>query len=689
MKIIPNHSTSMSSSLGLQNQSQGNQQSFFSSVSRSFKDCCTSLFTSVSPNPQPVAGEEVENDVRKAFNEVDVDRSGFITFEEFASSRFASGLTISARAAFDHMDANKTGTVDFEEWAFGVQSKVITIDVTPAQQSKFVTDPGQNTEEFPKDSPLAGPSMGPTNVQPKIRKLSAMRAGSMISFANQGGYKMIDLGCCIGSHETAVETGQDATESLRSVSAIQFQGTPAYSSPENFVDLEKVSYPTDVWSLTATLFHLVSGQLPFEARTPLSASVSIAGNMEAAAPDVRDFASESCRANISSGFAEVLKKGLEKKIQSRFQSIDMLSKALHGCLVQKGEEMYTVFISYRVFSEKYHAAMLYDALNNTITPAGHRVIVYLDAKRLVKGEGWEEGFSTGLMNSLVALPLISSGVLIPLQNLKGDSTDKADNVCKELLIMQSLLGRAGKLAAIYPILVGPPSKPGHPNYPGTEDFFSANWHLVESLAEVRSSPTMDAAREFLHSRNAAASEKSQGFTVKSTVKKILDIQGAKLWVHDDLQEEPITEESDLWRKVSADPPNPPLDMLNLQKLRAEIRALIPGIYQVIDRAYGRADIVSNAHRWGELTVLAVNEHRRRTRLEVGNVQLWLTITRVILVMERRTSRERIALFRASVYSAVDAHREQQAAATAVEGVGITGLLPGVSASAGMDLVFVR
>ena len=37
-----------------------------------------------------------------------------------------------------------------------------------------------------------------------------------------------------------------------------------------------------------------------------------------------------------------------------------------------------------------HAALLYDALNNTVTPAGHRVIVYLDVRRLVKGEDWEQ-----------------------------------------------------------------------------------------------------------------------------------------------------------------------------------------------------------------------------------------------------------------------------------------------------------
>jgi hypothetical protein len=70
-------------------------------------------------------------------------------------------------------------------------------------------------------------------------------------------------------------------------------------------------------------------------------------------------------------------------MEARFQTVDEMATALHGCLVQRGEEMYSAFISYRVFSEKFHAHLLYEVLNNTITPGGHRVIVYLDAKRLV------------------------------------------------------------------------------------------------------------------------------------------------------------------------------------------------------------------------------------------------------------------------------------------------------------------
>ena len=54
--------------------------------------------------------------------------------------------------------------------------------------------------------------------------------------------------------------------------------------------------------------------------------------------------------------------------------------------------MYSVFLSYRVASDAPLARLIFDELNHTMTPGGHRVTVYWDAHRLVKGERWEEGF---------------------------------------------------------------------------------------------------------------------------------------------------------------------------------------------------------------------------------------------------------------------------------------------------------
>ena len=465
----------------------------------------------------------IDPEIRKAFREVDVDDSGFITFEEFKTSKFARNMRgEDLKNIFRQLDTDKMGTVDIFEWNEGVQAGLIMIyppgDPRNEALIKLRGPPGEGQGEGLENTATALTST--------LADRFKMRKGTIVGNAAQAssGYKLIDLGTCVGLKDVAVESGNNATDSLLSLTAIQFQGTPAYSSPENFNDVDKVGFATDVWSLAASMFHLVSGKLPFDARTPLAASVSIAGDMEAKPPDVRDFVPDEQRSGISHGFAEVLKRGLERKLENRYASIDQLAKALHGCLVQRGEEMYSAFISYRVFSEKYHATLLYDALNNSVTPAGHRVIVYLDAKRLVKGEGWEEGFSLGLMNSLVALPLISAGVLKPMTQLTGGDTDKADNVCKELLIMQSLLGKGGKLEAIYPILVGPPLPEGEPNYPGTDDFFARNRALVDALPDRRSPATMDAAHDFLKTRSERAAEAAKDFTVKSTVNKILAIQ---------------------------------------------------------------------------------------------------------------------------------------------------------------------
>ena len=113
--------------------------------------------------------------------------------------------------------------------------------------------------------------------------------------------------------------------------------------------------------------------------------------------------------------------------------------------------------------KQVHASLLYEALNNSITPAGHRVAVFLDSRRLVKGEDWERGFGTGLLRSVVALPLVSQGMLDPFAALRGSDEDVADNLFKELLIMQSVADTSvSNLRRIYPILIGRPSPPSDP-----------------------------------------------------------------------------------------------------------------------------------------------------------------------------------------------------------------------------------
>ncbi len=354
-----------------------------------------------------------------------------------------------------------------------------------------------------------------------------------------------------------------------------------------------------MWSLAVTLFQLVTGDVPFTEQSAAALSVAIAGDLDKPSPDVRDRAPELVRSNISSAFASVISKGMEKRIEKRYQTIDEFASDLHGCLVQRGESLYSAFISYRVFSQKYHAMMLYDVLNNTTTPAGHRVIVYLDVKRLVKGEDWEDGFSSGLLNSLVALPLLSAGVIDPMVQLKGHEDDPQDNVAKELLIMQAIQNTdddsVRKLEAIYPILIGKPCAPSDPHYPCSGNFFSdGSNNNMRRLAHTPSPGIKKAVSKFLQRIRISVEDEILNSSVSTMVKDLFALQGAQLWNHGTLTEEEIAQDSEVWLKVVKDPPDPPLDLQQLRMLKAEFRALVPSIHEVVDRAH--ANSVSRRRR---------------------------------------------------------------------------------------------
>jgi hypothetical protein len=398
---------------------------------------------------------------------------------------------------------------------------------------------------------------------------------------------------------------------------------------------DAVSFPADVWSICATLFHLASGRLPFECPNPMAAFIAIAQDLDAPPPDVRDAAPEGLRSIISSSFATALKKGLQRRLEARLNCSDELASALHDCLVERGEELYTVFISYRVSSERCHAALLYDLLNNTITPAGHRVIVFLDSRRLVKGAAWEDGFVQGLLHSLVAIPLVSRGFLAPLSTLAGLESDRRDSVALELMLMQALAELfeaaplqnpsagvpAVGLEAIYPIFIGDPCAPakglaipscpsrtlqpeatlswgdssscesrgaGMFGYPRSGNFFNDCAQLIAALPDVVSPPAAAAAMSSLsacgvHSVNAPGVR-----TVRETVQGVLKRQGAELWASGASEPEEISADSDILLRATSEPTEPPLDALQLGMIKAQFRTLIPAIHAVVDRAQSRA-----------------------------------------------------------------------------------------------------
>jgi hypothetical protein len=213
----------------------------------------------------------------------------------------------------------------------------------------------------------------------------------------------------------------------------------------------------------------------------------------------------------------------------------------------------------------------------------------------VKGEDWEDGFSSGLLNSLVALPLLSAGVIDPMTKLKGSDEDPEDNVAKELLIMQAIMNvdddAVRKLESIFPILVGKPCPEGSPHYPCTGNFFNdGSNHGMRRLANAASPPTSRAVAKFLQKNRIAVDSDILAAPIMSTVKDLFALQGAQLWNHGKLSEEDVAEDSELWENVQKDQTDPPLSLNQIRMLKAEFRLLVPSIHEVIDRAHANSEI---------------------------------------------------------------------------------------------------
>ena len=159
--------------------------------------------------------------------------------------------------------------------------------------------------------------------------------------------------------------------------------------------------------------------------------------------------------------------------------------------------------------------------------------------------------------------------------------------------MQALQGAgedsAGKLETIYPIIIGRPCPVGDPRYPCSGNFFTdGSADSIRDLAAVPSPPTMTAVTRFLQKHKVVVDEDALTVSVVATVRDLLALQGAQLWNHATLQEEDIPEDAELWEKACKEPPEPPLDLSQLRMIKAELRALVTDIHEVIDRAYAKA-----------------------------------------------------------------------------------------------------
>lgn len=93
-------------------------------------------------------------------------------------------------------------------------------------------------------------------------------------------------------------------------------GTPFYMSPEQFSDAKHVDCRSDIYSLGATLFHMLAGQPPF----PTTEILELAElHRHAPPPDVR-----SLNSSVSDAVGEIINRCLQKRMDLRYSTPDDL-----------------------------------------------------------------------------------------------------------------------------------------------------------------------------------------------------------------------------------------------------------------------------------------------------------------------------------------------------------------------------
>src|SRR5215831_10253888 len=113
----------------------------------------------------------------------------------------------------------------------------------------------------------------------------------------------------IGDFGLSISTAIRLEPALTATGA--FLGTPAFCSPEQLRG-EELNARSDMYSVGATLFYLLTGRTPFEGKNMVQLLATV---LERAAPSPREF-----RSDIPEGLAKVILRCLEKQPGERFKN---------------------------------------------------------------------------------------------------------------------------------------------------------------------------------------------------------------------------------------------------------------------------------------------------------------------------------------------------------------------------------
>jgi serine/threonine protein kinase len=144
-----------------------------------------------------------------------------------------------------------------------------------------------------------------------------------ILLARDGGVKLADLGLALALtwHKPKI----DSTAVLA--------GTAAYMSPEQAQGSAEVDHRSDIYSLGATMYHAVTGEMPFKGKNRLE--MILKHSQETPPPP------HQVVPGVDSAYSELIYKMLAKKPDERFQTYEELIEALRS-LTSRSESMISV-----------------------------------------------------------------------------------------------------------------------------------------------------------------------------------------------------------------------------------------------------------------------------------------------------------------------------------------------------------
>jgi len=132
--------------------------------------------------------------------------------------------------------------------------------------------------------------------------------------SNTGELKVGDLGL-------AKQTGDQGGSLTMSGMVV---GTPFYISPEQIRGVKDIDPRTDIYSLGATLYHLVTGRVPYRGS---SAAEIMAMHLNTDFPWP-----QTLNPMLSDRFCRLLSKMMAKDRKERFQTMDQVGEAIQACL---------------------------------------------------------------------------------------------------------------------------------------------------------------------------------------------------------------------------------------------------------------------------------------------------------------------------------------------------------------------